>query len=100
MTVVVKCVAAISVLGLAACADPGSAPRDTGSMATPAPVATGTMNRPAQPMSPTSSTGNMAYPAPVAGSGVLAPAPTGRDTGSMAIPESSMGNLRRAPAAR
>ena len=84
----------LAILGLAGCAQPNTGPRDVGSMAIPAPVATGLINRPAVAAPVGSATGTMAVPAPVPGSGVLTPAPTGRDTGTMAIPNSSQGNLR------
>lgn len=84
---------------LAGCSQPAPINRDIGSMAIPAPSATGAVNRAAVGSGPASSTGSMAFPAPVAGSGTLTPAPVGRDTGSMGIPNSSMGNLRQAPRA-
>ena len=94
-----RTLAGFSLLTMAGCAQPASISRDTGSMATPAPSATGAMNRAAIGSGPAAATGNMAYPAPVTGSGTLTPAPLGRDSGSMAIPDSSMGNLRQAPRA-
>lgn len=87
-----KLLGSMMILGMAGCAQPVPAVRDTGTMAYPAPAATGTMNRVSTPG--TTDTGNMAYPAPVAGSSTLRAAPTARDTGSMAIPPSSQGNLR------
>ena len=90
MTFVAKGFAAIAVLGLAACAAPGQRPTDTGSMALPAPVATGTMTRPAVQGPP--DTGSMNTPAPIGG--VVRAAPVGPDTGSMALPNAALGNSR------
>ena len=87
----------LAILGLAGCAQPNPQARDVGTMAIPAPVATGTATRPARANSVGSETGTMAIVPAVPGSGRVTAAPAVRDTGTMAIPDSSQGNLRQRP---
>ena len=84
----------LAILGLAGCAQPNTQPRDVGTMAIPAPLATGATTRPAVATPVGSETGTMAIVPATPGSGRVTTAPAVRDTGTMAIPDSSQGNLR------
>ena len=77
---------ALALLGMTACTDNMSRPRDTGSMQTPAARATGDVST----SSPTTQTGSMQQPAPTGG--VTVRQQTRPDTGNMALPNRAQGN--------
>lgn len=89
---------AVTCAGLAACANPPEPVAMPQSMSQqPAPLATGSMNRSAD--GATGAGSSMGAFTPPAGSGSLAVGQPDQAGSNMAIPESSMGNLRR-PAPR
>lgn len=77
---------------LAACAQPAPVPMPAQMSQFPAPLPSGEMTHPAAPFN---DSGAMTPHMPQAGSGVSAPASIDSPNNAMAIPESSMGTLRR-----
>ncbi len=81
----------LAALGLAACANNPNRPTDVGSMQTPAPNASGVVGT----SRPGADVGSMQQPAATGNAGYRAQPDTLGNQGSMQIPNSSQGNLRR-----
>lgn len=94
--------AALAIVAAAAVVAPANAqtpPRDTGSMAYPAPLPQGNVGTSAGPRAP--DTGSASTPAPVPERGPTANVPPNSDTGSMAypapLPQGNLGTTSTAP---